>query len=96
MGVYKISGKAEVDLAKLYEYGIEVFGLKQAQTYLLGIHNLFQILSDNDSLGRDVSEFVLSLKRFSYKSHPIFYLVTDIDILIVRVLYQSMDYENNL
>ncbi|MCF7569059.1 type II toxin-antitoxin system RelE/ParE family toxin [Sabulilitoribacter arenilitoris] len=96
MGVYKVSGKAEIDLAKMYEYGIETFGLKQAQAYLLGMHTLFQILADNATLGRDASEFMLSLKRFSYKSHTIFYLATDIDILIVRVLNQSMDYEKNL
>jgi len=96
MGVYKVSGKAEIDLTKMYEYGIETFGLKQAQTYLFGIHTLFQVLADNANLGRDASEFILSLKRFSYKSHTIFYLATDIDILIVRVLNQSMDYEHNL
>ncbi len=97
MGVYKVSRKAEVDLAKMYEYGIETFGLKQAKDYLLGMHILFQILADNTNLGRDASKFILSLKRFSYKSHTIFYLpTTDIDILIVRVLNQSMDYENNL
>jgi toxin ParE1/3/4 len=96
MDVYRVSGKAEIDLVKMYEYGIERFGLKQAQTYLLGMHTLFQILANNRTLGRDASEFVLSLKRFSYKSHTIFYLTTDIDILIVRVLNQSMDYEKNL
>ncbi len=96
MGVYKVSGKAEMDLDRMYEYGIERFGLKQAQTYLFGIHDMFQILSDNINLARDTSEFVLSLKRFSYKSHTIFYLATDRAILIVRVLNQSMDYDKNL
>jgi len=96
MGVYKVSRKAEMDLAKMYEYGIETFGLKQAKAYLSGMHTLFQILADNATLGRDASEFILFLKRFSYKSHTIFYLATDIDILIVRVLNQSMDYEKNL
>lgn len=96
MGVYKVSGKAETDLAKMYEYGIETFGLEQAQTYLLGMHTLFQVLADNANLGRDASEFMFSLKRFSYKTHPIFYIATAIDVLIVRVLNQSMDYENNL
>jgi len=95
MDAYKVSRKAEIDLNRMYEYGIESFGLKQAQTYLLGMHSLFQILAKNVSLGRDASEFVLSLKRFSYKSHTIFYLATDIDILIVRILNQSMDYEEN-
>ncbi len=96
MGVYKVSRKAEIDFAKMYEYGIETFGLKQAKDYLLGMHMLFQVLADNTSLGRDASEFILSLKRFSYKSHTIFYITTDIDILIIRVLNQSMDYEKNL
>jgi len=95
MGVYKVSGKAEIDLTKMYEYGIETYGLKQAQTYLFGMNSLFQILAKNASLGRDASEFSLYLKRFSYKSHTIFYLTAGIDILIVRVLNQSMDYEKN-
>ena len=95
MGVYKVSGKAESDLTNMYEYGIERFGLKQAQAYLFGIHDIFQVLSDNINLGRDASDIVLSLKRFSYKSHTIFYLATGIDILIVRVLNQSMDFEKN-
>ncbi len=55
MGVYKVFGKAEIDLAKMYEYGIETFRLKQAQAYLLGMHGLFQILADNVTLGRDTS-----------------------------------------
>jgi toxin ParE1/3/4 len=96
MAVYKISQKAEIDLAKIYEYGIETFGVKHAKSYLIGIHEVFEILTATANLGRDASEFMLLLKRFSYKSHIIFYLVTDIDILIVRVLNQSMDYENNL
>ncbi|AXO79303.1 type II toxin-antitoxin system RelE/ParE family toxin [Olleya aquimaris] len=95
MGVYKVSGKAESDLAKMYEFGIETFGLKQAQSYLFGIHDIFQVLSDNINLGRDASEFILSLKRFFYKSHTIFYLAIDDDILIFRVLNQSMDYVKN-
>jgi len=96
MGVYKLSKKTEIDLAKMYEYGIEIFGLKQAKAYVSGMHTLFQVLADDTTLGRDASEFILTLKRFSYKSHTIFYVVTDIDILIVRVLNQSMDYEKNL
>ena len=60
MAVYKVSGKAEIDLTKMYEYGIERFGIKQAQTYLLGMHILFQILANNTTLGRDASEFILS------------------------------------
>lgn len=96
MGVYKLSRIAETDLAKMYEHGVATFGLPQAKDYLSGMHSLLQILSDNVTLGRDASEFLSSLRRFSYKAHTIFYLVNEDAIFIVRILNQSMDYESNL
>jgi toxin ParE1/3/4 len=47
-------------------------------------------------LDRDASKFIEELKRFSYKSHTIFYLITLNGIFIIRVLSQRMDYEYNL
>ena len=37
MGVYKLSVKSESDIAKMFEYGIETFGITQAQNYFYGI-----------------------------------------------------------
>ncbi|MGK0414631.1 MAG: toxin ParE1/3/4 [Polaribacter sp.] len=53
----------------MYEYGIETFVLKHAKSYLLGIHAVFEMLTNNANLGREASEFIVLLKRFSYKSH---------------------------
>jgi len=39
--------------------------------------------------------FILLFKTMDFKSIVV-YLATDIDILIIRVLNQSMDYEKNL
>ncbi|TRX48497.1 type II toxin-antitoxin system RelE/ParE family toxin [Fulvivirga sp. M361] len=50
----------------------------------------------NPDIGRDASEFSRSLKRFTYKSHMVFYLNSDPDILIIRVLHHSMDYQRHL
>lgn len=96
MGVYKLSKECEIDISKMYEYGIEKFGLDQAQEYLIGLHDLFHTLTENSGIGRDASEFYPSLKRFIYKSHIIFYLQSDSGIFIVRTLSQSMDYERHL
>ena len=96
MGVYKLSNESTIDLTDIYEFGIDNFGLDQAQKYILGLHELFQTLSNNANIGRDASEFLPSLKRFVYKSHIIFYLSTNSGVLIVRVLNQSMDYERHL
>jgi len=96
MGVYKLSVKAEIDLAEMYEFGVYKFGLLQAQKYFFGMHNVFQVLDENPDLGRDASEFIEDLKRFTYKAHTIFYLITLNEIFIVRVLSHRMDYERNL
>ena len=96
MGVYKLSRKAEIDLAEMYEFGVSKFGLLQAQKYFLGMHDVFQVLEENPNLGRDASEFIENLKRFTYESHTIFYLQTANGLFILRVLSQRMDYESNL
>lgn len=96
MGVYKLSSKAEIDLAEMYEFGIYKFGLSQAQKYFFSMHEAFGILAKNKNLGRDASEFIDELKRFSFKAHTIFYLHTARGIFIIRVLSQQMDYERNL
>ena len=96
MGVYKLSEECKSDLAHIYEHGIDNYGLIQAQDYMLGLHELFQTLSENVNLGREATEFFPSLKRFMYKSHMIFYLHTNSGVFIVRTLSQSMDYEQHL
>ncbi len=95
MGVYRLSKESENDIVSIYEYGIEEFGVLQAQNYLLGMHDLFQTLTKSPSIGRDASEFSRSLKRFTYKSHMVFYLNSDSDLLIIRVLHHSMDYTSS-
>jgi len=93
MDVYKLSTKAELDLTQMYEFGIYKFGLPQAQEYFFGMHQAFGVLAENVNLGRDASEFIEDLKRFTYKVHTIFYLVTANQIFILRVISQRMDYE---
>lgn len=96
MGAYKLSAECENDISEIYEYGIDQFGLIQAQEYMIGLHDLFKTLTDNSNIGRDASEYYPSLKRFVYKSHMIFYMQTESGIFIVRTLSQSMDYERHL
>jgi toxin ParE1/3/4 len=88
MVVYKLSNKAEIDLASMYEFGIFKFGILQSQKYFSGMHETFEILSKNIDLGRDASEFIENLKRFTYKSHTVFYLISKDGIFIIRVLDQ--------
>jgi toxin ParE1/3/4 len=96
MADYKLSSKAEFDLTVMYEFGISKFGLLQAQKYFFEMHNTFELLSTNRDLGRDASQYINELKRFTFKSHTLFYMISTDTVFIVRVLSQKMDYEFNL
>jgi toxin ParE1/3/4 len=96
MGVYKLSVAAATDLEDIFEYGIFRFGLDQAKRYVQAMEQHFLLLSDNVGLGREAGELSSGLKRFSYGSHVIFYLEISNGILVVRVLHQSMDFEQHL
>jgi|TARA_B110000240_G_C13193617_1_gene323109 toxin ParE1/3/4 len=96
MADYKLSSKAEFDLTVMYEFGISKFGLLQAQKYFFEMHDTFELLSTNRDLGRDSSQYINELKRFTFKSHTLFYMISTDTVFIVRVLSQKMDYEFNL
>ena len=93
---YKLSNLAKEDLARIYEYGIENFGLAQAQSYLLGLQEHFNHLANNDLYVRDASQYAAKLKQSQFKREVIFYLPDDKDILIVRVLGKNMDFIRHL
>jgi toxin ParE1/3/4 len=96
MADYKLSSKAEFDLTVMYEFGISKFGLLQAQKYFFEMHDTFELLSTNRDLGRDASQYINELKRFTFKSHTLFYMISTDTVFIVRVLSQKMNYEFNL
>jgi len=91
MAAYSLSGKAVADLGGIYEDTILNFGLEQAQAYLLGLHERFQLLADNPGVGRRASQLAPELRRHEYQSHVIFYLPKEKGALIVRVLHSRMD-----
>lgn len=96
MDAYKLSERSDEDLANIYEFGIEQFGLEQARKYILGLHETFESLAKQSFMGIDTSEIVPELRRVTFRSHMIFYLSTDYGAKIIRVLHQSMDYQRHV
>ena len=96
MREFLISKEADTDLEDISFYTYMNWREKQAVLYLAKLKECFQTLTDSPTIGRDASEFSQGLRRFSYESHMIFYVMIDTGILIVRVLGQQMDYEQHL
>ncbi|MCI0467227.1 MAG: type II toxin-antitoxin system RelE/ParE family toxin [Beijerinckiaceae bacterium] len=57
MSENRLTGDTDDDLLKLLLYGIETFGLPQAEAYRKGMTQCFQLLADNPRLGRKADEF---------------------------------------
>lgn len=91
MASYKLSNKAELELANVYEYSIINFGLSTAREYLNGLHDRFQSLADHPSWGTNYDFVMPGLRRYEFKSHAIYYVQTDEGALIVRILGGRQD-----
>ena len=95
MELYRLSKRADEDLVGLFEYGLLNFGVDRAESYLMALHERFELLALHPGLGRQES-MMPGLRRFEYKAHIIFYQVYDQSVLIVRVLRTEVDVKRHL
>ena len=96
MGKYEFSKLTESDIDRIYEYGILNYGRAQAQDYLLGLHDQFQILADSKLFGRSAEQLAPNLRKLEYESDVIYYLPQDDGVFIVRVIGKWMNPQNHL
>ncbi|SCZ84995.1 type II toxin-antitoxin system RelE/ParE family toxin [Nitrosomonas mobilis] len=96
MARYQIQTEADLDIDKIYEDGIETWGLAQARSYVLGLHERFEFLADNPNIGVNSDELTPNLQRFRYGRHVVFFINTDTGIIIVRVLGEEMDFKRHI
>ena len=83
---FRLSSRAESDLAEIADYTIETFGLEQARRYIDGLEACFQALVDNRLDGPSADELAPKLRRLTQQSHMDFYLPDEEGVFIVRVL----------
>jgi toxin ParE1/3/4 len=72
-------------------YTIQNWGQDQAQIYLQGLEQTFEMLSLNPSIGRKVDLVSGDYRVFSYQKQAIFYRKTQV-LEIVRIINQNRDY----
>ena len=91
-----ISRQADNNLVSISEYTSAEFGESQARKYRDQLRGCFNALLTNPHLGRSAEEVAPGLRRIRQQAHVVFHLPTDKDVLIVRVLTHSMDFERHL
>jgi len=86
-----LSKDAEQDLVDIYVYSFQQFGEAQAESYHQGLVDHFDSLARNPNMGRDFSFVKENIRRSNCASHAVYYHVTGLDVLVLRVLHQSRD-----
>jgi len=86
MAIYRLSEAADSDLERLYNFGIENFGLVLADQYFDGIVDRFQRIADMPRLYPAVDDIRKGYRRSVFGSHSIYYVLIDDGVKIVRIL----------
>ena len=87
MDAYRLSEDAEVDIRRLYRYGIETFGLTQADLYFDGLFERFGQIAERPHLYPSVEHIRPGYRRSVFGVHSIYYRVgPDGRVDIMRIL----------
>jgi toxin ParE1/3/4 len=91
MAEYKLSKKAEHDLAEIARYSLDTFGLKAAREYRNSLNSAFERLANNPDLGHPFVHKSRHTRRLMHESHAIYYRLRGRVIFIQRILHQNQD-----
>ncbi len=86
MGNYELTKAAAEDFERIFDYGIDTFGLDQALKYLNGMKQRFDELAEQPRLYPAVDHIREGYRRSVYGSHSIYYRTETRRVLIVRIL----------
>lgn len=97
MRPFLLTTAARQDLVNIGRFTAERWGRQQRNTYLRQLDDAFKLLSSQPQMGRDASNIKPGYKKHNIGSHVIFYRPgTNSIIVVIRVLHNSMDFEQHL
>jgi toxin ParE1/3/4 len=86
MAPYKLTKAADEDYERIFEFGIDQFGLAQALDYQNGMKQRFEQLARRPNRYQAVDHIRQGYRRSVYHAHSIYYRIDQDLVLIVRVL----------
>ena len=87
MSEYVLSQEADEDFERLFEYGIDNFGVSKATSYSNGLKMRFKEIAQNPYHWQSVEYIRVKYRRSVYRNHSIYYIVeNEKSIKIMRIL----------
>lgn len=94
---YTLSVEADQDFTDIYEYSIYQFGMAQADEYAGNLIATFELIAERPKSAPMRNDLVYGLRCRMSGSHAAYYLQDENgNVLIVRILHQSMDAKQHL
>lgn len=87
----RVSGPAKIDLKRIGDYTRGEWGAAQKRKYLGRIKDTFRTLRDTPGMGAPRDDIDKGLRAHPTQKHIIFYRETKTEVVIVRVLHESME-----
>ena len=97
MSSFDLTKAARQDLKSIAKFTQERWGVRQRNTYLKEIDQVFRVLAKNPDMGRACDEVREGYRKFPHGSHVIYYSEIESDpLLIVRILHVTMDVDSQI
>ena len=86
MATYRLSEAAANDFEQLFEYGIDNYGLSKAKEYIDGLTTHFHDVAEHPLHFQAVNCIRENYRRSVYGKYSIYYIITDSNIDVMRIL----------
>ena len=92
----RLTPRAEADLAKIWDYTADRWGIDQAEAYIRELWRGMAFIAADPRRGKASDDVRPGYRRYPAGSHLIFFRPAVEDIEVIRVLDQRMDHEQHL
>jgi len=93
MGNYRLSNVARKDLIRIHQYGVEKFGLAQADKYFDSFIKYFDIIAQNPFAFESVDNIKKGYRRCPCGSDTIYYKINE-DMVDIMAIVGIQDFKN--
>ena len=92
----KFAPEAIRDLEKIYEYTLVSFGVIQAEKYQDEIFDAISNIATNPEIGSIYYFKKGNYRKLNVNRHIVFYRITDVQCLVIRILHDRIDLKSRL
>jgi toxin ParE1/3/4 len=83
----EISSRGRADIDRLFEYGLDNFGLSKARAYSTELLDLLDLALTQPKMGISKTEFGRNIRVIFFQSHVIYYRLGRDKVRIMRILH---------